>query len=141
MDVVGGIVIELDTTLTYPISVKFDDIIQIYTYTIDGRHDVMAEIPVLSFTEYEIVKNGFSQIRPQPEIAVDTLIFVRWSEEHLWNIRYFSHFDKKGNAVSFDCQLKSTETKNTTTWRIYENHYYENVPFINMKNECPNMKI
>ncbi len=109
--------IDLDTTSTYPINVQFDDSTQ--SYTRDGRYTVIDEIPVLSFTEYEIVKIGFSQVRPQPEIAVDTPIFVRRKEGGNWYLRYFSHFNTDGQAVSFEGQLKSTETKDTSTWSEY----------------------
>ena len=95
----------------------FDDSIQ--TYATDGKFRTEDEFPVLSFTEYDLVNGGFSQVRPLPKIAVDTPIFVRWSDERVWNIRYFSHFDKKGNAVCFRGQLKSIETTVTITWYEY----------------------
>ena len=114
-----GIVYNIDlyTTSTHPNSVKFDDSIQ--TYTRDGRYTLTDELSVLSFTEYDLVNGGFSQVRPQPEIAVDTPIFVRRREGSNWYLRYFSHFNTDGQAVSFKGQLKSTETKYTSTWDEY----------------------
>lgn len=113
-----GSVSKIVNSVFHPLVVKFDTGSKV-SYTGNGQMFGSQKFPTLSFTEYDLVNGGFSQVRPQPEIAVDTPIFVRWSEEQLWNIRYFSHFDKKGNAVCFRGQLKSIETTVTNTWYEY----------------------
>ncbi len=108
--------IDLNRYSPYLVGVRFDNNIQ--TYATDGRFRTGDEFPVLSFTEYDLVNGGFSQVRPLPKIAVDTPIFVRMHTGP-WNIRYFSHFSNDNRAFCFDGELKSTETVITTAWDEY----------------------
>lgn len=88
-------------------------------FTADGKEDKSDKLPTLSFTEYDFVKGGFSQERPLPEIEKDTLIYIKCSRNSTWDMRYFSHFNKKGGVHCFKNQLKSTETNDTTWWAHY----------------------
>ena len=110
-----GEVVSLSTRI-HPICVQF--VKNSITYTNKGFFTKLDKYPTLSFTEYDFINGGFSQVRPQPEIAVDTPIFVR-SERGIWYLRYFSHFNTDGQAVSFSRQLKSTETNDTSSWYEY----------------------
>ena len=112
----GEVVSLSSTTDNYPICVQFVD--DSKTYTNEGFFTNSNKCPTLSFTEYEFINGGFSQVRPQPEIAVDTPIFVRNIHDE-WRLRYFSHFNTDGQAVTFRIQFKSTEIKDTSTWDEY----------------------
>ena len=111
-----GEVVGLNTR-NYPICVQFVN--NSYAYTNEGFLNKSNKYPTLSFTEYDFINGGFSQVRPFPGLAVDTPIFVRRKEGGNWYLRYFSHFNTDGQAVSFEGQLKSTETKDTSTWSEY----------------------
>lgn len=87
------------------------------SYTEDGKY-FGHSIPTLSTTPYEVELKGFSQEPPLPELAVDTLIFVRNNENSEWLIRCFSHWGN-GRAVCFTNQKKSTETKETCPWPLF----------------------
>lgn len=99
---------------TFPILVNYDNGKQ-GLYTNDGRADVNDDFKLLSFTEYDLVNGGFSQVRQIPK---DTLVFVRHFESQPWEIRYFSHF-VIGQVAAFKKQLKSTDTSQTQIWNYY----------------------
>ena len=108
-----GTIVRIDNNILYPnpICVDFSNGV-IITYTLDGRrHESF--IPTLSFTEYDFVNGGFSQVRPKHEIKKDQLVYVRIRGEREWYMRYFSHFDKNGKMHFFLGQQKSTETEYT----------------------------
>ena len=109
-----GLVTKTLLTSNYPLTVLFDSGYE-DDFTLEGTLFIMDINPTLSFTEYTL--EGFSQERPNPYIAVDTLLWVR--DEDVWNLRYFSHFDKNGCATCFNVQKKSTETKDTQVWPEY----------------------
>jgi hypothetical protein len=47
----------------------------------------------LSFTPYDLVSGGFSQVRPTPNIEKGQLIWVKDSSDHLyWQLLPFEHF-------------------------------------------------
>ena len=100
--------INYDPIDNYPIDVDFGDNI-LETYTLDGRKYV-DNMPVLSFTEYDLVNGGLSQVRPRHEIKKDQLVYVRIRGEREWDMRYFSHFDKNGELWFFGGQYKSDKT-------------------------------
>lgn len=106
-----GQVIILYKVRYYPVIVDFDGFL--VSFTKDGAKFV-GNPPTLSFTPYDLVNGGFSQERPLPDIEVDTLVYVRDSVE--WFMRYFSHFNKDGDACCFHGQQKSTDTELTLTW-------------------------
>lgn len=96
----------------FPIVVKFDSGL-ITTFTVDGRYST-GQQPPLSFTPYDLVNGGFSQERPLPDIEVGALVYVR--DGQVWEMRYFSHFDKNGDIRCFHGQRKSTDNAPTLTW-------------------------
>lgn len=106
-----GTITAINISSSYPITVDFGNAMT-ETYTIDGRRWMYA-LPTLSFTFYDLVNSGFSQVRPQPEIKKDQLVYVRPEGYDVWEMRHFSHFDKDGKLHFFCGQQKSTETKRT----------------------------
>lgn len=111
-----GKVVMLSSTDNYPIRVQFVD--DYSTYTSEGFLNKSDKYPTLSFTKYDFISGGFSQVRPRPEIEVDTLVYVR-QEGMPWQMRYFSDFDEKGRVFCFEYQLKSTETGSVILWKEY----------------------
>jgi len=89
----------------YPILVETKDD-GYFSFTNDGKLLEGDKKPNLSFTPYEIKYEGFSQERPLPDIKENTLIYVKLFNGGPWEMRYFSHFDKKGNCYVFLNQMK-----------------------------------
>jgi len=89
------------------------------TYTSEGFLNKSDKYPTLSFTEYDLVNGGFSQIRPQLQIEVDTLVYVRNVGDGVWYMRYFSHFTSDGSVACYSLQKKSTETDILEGWTVY----------------------
>lgn len=99
-----------------PVKVKFDKSGNTYMFTEEGRHSLSDPYPTLSFTQYDLVNGGFSQVRQIPK---DTLVYVRQHQSYLWEIRYFSHFTKSGQCAAFTSQKTSSETNITNLWKYY----------------------
>ena len=103
-----GTIVQINNrTAYYPIHIDFGNHLK-GTYTLDGRK-YMDNMPVLSFTEYDFVNGGFSQVRPQPKIEKDQLVYVKMKVDNEWKLRYFSHFDENGKLCFFSDQEKSAE--------------------------------
>jgi hypothetical protein len=67
----------------------------------------------LSFTPYTLEKGGFSQVRPETEIEVGQLIWVKDEGQIHWNIRPF--LKRLDNAVS----TKNIYAECEITWSQY----------------------
>lgn len=82
------------------------------------------KIPSLSFTEYDYIKGGFSQERTIEIPKQGQLVYVKDDEEHLWVMRYFSHY--KDNM--FHCFLDQKKEGDTTAWKycVTKNPLLEN---------------
>lgn len=106
----------INSGLNYPIRVQSVDYSNIYTD--EGFLTKSDKYPTLSFTEYNLTNGGFSQVRPQPTIEKDTVIYVR-NAGGSWEMRYFSHFTTDGYVVCFEHQKKSTETGRVLLWEEY----------------------
>lgn len=90
------------------LSVQFEDEYIVYDES---------DIHFLSFTEYDLVSGGWSQDRSvlnQPKKG--DLVYVRDTENELWEIRYFSH-KKNGIAYCFNNQEKIGSAKD---WAFME---------------------
>jgi hypothetical protein len=85
----------------YPIETKNE------TYTFEGKRDVHDKYPS-AFTEYPF--------KEEP-IEKDTLVWFRIDENESWKVGYYSHFEN-GKHYCFVNSKKSTETNNTTFWKI-----------------------
>ena len=107
-----------NTSITYPIIVDFLYLKNV-SFTLDGRFKFIDIYPSLSFTEYDFINGGFSQVRLLPDIKKDQLIYVKSCEDGEWTMRYFSHFDKKGRIICFNAQKKSTEGYNIIAYPFY----------------------
>lgn len=107
-----GQVIETDSTeyIGFPIIVEYN--YDKECFTIDGKYNLNDPLPTLSFTKYDFVNGGFSQMRPVPKIERNTLVYVR-NEGNLWKIAFFSHFHTNGLPCCFIGQKKSHETIET----------------------------
>ena len=58
-----GVIIENYNTITeFPIRVQFNE--GLGSYTLDGKYFEADTHRILSFTEYDLVNGGFSQVRP-----------------------------------------------------------------------------
>lgn len=113
-----GIVQSIDPHELYQIDVKFND--YNHSFTLEGAY-TLEESSTLSHTPYDLVNGGFTrkELIIHPDIAVDTPVLVRNSEER-WHLRYFSHFDKEDNIFCFNNQFKSVDTKLTSGWDEYK---------------------
>lgn len=94
-----GEIKEIKTTNdhTYPIIVKFDEGGQIF-FTIKGFFFDDDKYPSLSFTEY--IFNGFSQVRPRPDLKSGDLIWVK-DQDTDWLLKRFFAWTPKGVFVKF----------------------------------------
>lgn len=112
-----GEVIEIDCQSAYKVLVLFK--IRSVPFTEEGKFSVCDEFPTLSFTKYDFVNGGFSQVRPLPNIERNQLIYVKMYKEGEWCMRYFSHFNENGLVSCFNNQEKSTDGDYTSTWNFY----------------------
>lgn len=112
-----GTVERINNGLNYPIRVKFVD--GLSSYSNEGYFNKSYRIPTLSFTKYDFINGGFSQVRPHPTIEKDTLVYVRNVGDGVWYMRYFSHFTSDGSVACFENQKKSTETGRVQLWEVY----------------------
>ena len=107
----------------YPIEVRFDHFDGYdYAFTFEGKYLTCDLEPSLSFTEYNLVTGGFSQVRPLPKLEVDTLVYVRFSknDSSSWVMRYFSHFEEDGSITCFSNQRKSVDFNGQlATFKLY----------------------
>ena len=71
---------------------------------IDLMHDE------LSFTSYDLVNGGFSQVRPTPDIEKGQLIWVRDYPEDYWQLLPFERFDN---------QFEATLVAGESHWNLY----------------------
>jgi hypothetical protein len=78
-----------------------------YTYTFDGKVNINYKYPS-AFLE--------CPFKAEP-IEKDTLVCFRDSEDENWMVGYYSHFEKNTHCT-FDGSKKSTETNDTTYWKI-----------------------
>lgn len=96
----------------YPIVVKFTNGF-VEDFTNDGIL-YKGSPPVLSHTPYTL--NGFTQ---NSVIEKDTLVWVRYSENDLWEQRFYSHF-KDGKHYCFENQETSKDAEFSTSWNFLE---------------------
>ena len=82
-----GTVIGIDITRQFPIIVLFDSG-NTESFTLDGRYE-LHEMQALSFTEYDLVKGGFSQERPEMLPERGSKVWVRNGKYRSWRIAYF----------------------------------------------------
>ena len=101
--------IDDDSFLNYPINVDFENFNFRIGYTLDGKSNSIFLNPNLSFTEYDLVNGGFSQVRPLPDIKEGDLVYVKFYRDSEWIMRYFSHF-KEDIMYIFNNQLKEGGT-------------------------------
>lgn len=89
-----GQVIDI-TDVKYPVQVNFE--LWGKCFTLNGCHFEHEE-PTLSFTPYDLIKGGFSQERPKPEIEKGTPIWVKDSNSVVWSFGQFDMFDEDGKV-------------------------------------------
>ena len=58
-----GTIIETNIRNPFSIIVQFDNLDNAISFTSDGKNIIYDQYPTLSFTEYDLVKGGFSQER------------------------------------------------------------------------------
>ena len=108
-----GVVEEINyEDLIWRIRINFGDFKYIYT---NSGSRALGYTPSLSFTEYDFVNGGFSQVRPLPKIEKDTLVYV--NKSGIWLMRYFAGFTKEGDVEVYDWQMKSHNMMSTTIYR------------------------
>ena len=71
-----------------PIMVSFDNG-ELVSYTLDGKIYENDPHPTLSFTEYDLVKGGFSQERPEILPERGDIVWVRDVQDGIWRIVHF----------------------------------------------------
>lgn len=106
---------------TFPITVLFDCGNR-ESFTSDGRCDI-GEIQALSFTEYDLVKGGFSQERPEILPERGDIVWVRDNEDGIWKI---AHFIQKLQAgpYYFECSdYTNLVDRDTYKFMTTENPY------------------
>jgi hypothetical protein len=102
--------IEYDHPPEYPIIVRTSDG-NAYAFTEDGYYvGEEKESQRLSFTPFEIKVIGATYERPEPEIPIDTMVWVKHNNHNNWEVRFYSH-KKDGMHYCFDCQKKSNQAE------------------------------
>mgnify|MGYP003588355899 CR=1 FL=1 len=108
-----GVVEEINyEDLIWRIRINFVDFKNIYT---NSGSRALGYAPSLSFTEYDFVNGGFSQVRPLPKIERDTLIYVKSGDT--WLMCYFAGFTKEGYIEVYNGQATSVNAKYTLLYR------------------------
>ena len=90
-----------DSNEIYPIMVYFD-CYELISYTLDGKMHENDPHPSLSFTEYDLVKGGFSQERPEMLPERGDIVWVRDNEDEVWKIVHFIQKIQNG-PYYFEC--------------------------------------
>ena len=98
--------------INWRVRINFGDFKNYYT---NSGSIALGYTPSLSFTEYDLVNGGFSQVRPLPKIEKDTLVYV--NSRGIWLMRYFAGFTKDGHIEVYDFQMKSHNMMSTTIYR------------------------
>lgn len=107
--------------IMYDLRVKFEDGVIRWFNTIGQSALDDNAMSTLSQTPYDFIKGGFT-LKPKvivPKIEKGTLVYIKFHSYNLWDMRYFSHFDKDGNMYVFNNQLKEAEIKNTSKVTVY----------------------
>lgn len=88
----------------FPILVKFNSGRE--SFAIDGKYNLGDPLPSLSFTEYDLVKGGFSQERPKLELPkTDTVVYLGTmfsenSQDPSWRTGFFCNL-KAGKFTAY----------------------------------------
>ena len=118
------IVKNIDEFLTeYPTTVLFNND-EYQEYTLDGKYLKEDLTPSLSFTEYDFVKGGFSQERPEVLPERGTVVWVRDEDEDKWLIAHFMCKKENGykaNALDPFDDNTGSYWKQMTTKNPYTN--------------------
>lgn len=95
-----GTIVEINIRNPFPIVVKFDNG-KTEHFISDGRFE-LDEIQTLSFTQYDLVKGGFSQERPEILPERGNIVWVRNNQDGSWKI---AHFIQKIQDIAypFEC--------------------------------------
>ncbi len=72
----------------------------------DGKYMIADKSPSLSFTPYEMVKEGFSQERPLPDLKKGDLIWVKHAGCE-WLYKRFHDWEKKNSRTVIACSQDS----------------------------------
>jgi len=120
-----GTIIEINIRNPFPIIVKFDNSDNIISFTLDGKNIIYDQLPTLSFTEYDLVKGGFSQERPEILPEKGDIVWVRNNQDGKWKIAHFVQQFQEG-PYYFECSyyanLMDRDTyKFMTTKNPYKN--------------------
>ena len=118
-----GTIIETNIRDPFPIIVKFDDLDNIISFTLDGKNIAYDQRPTLSFTEYDLVKGGFSQERPETLPERGDIVWVRDNQDGIWKI---AHFIQKLQAgpYYFECSdYTNLVDRDTYKFMTTENPY------------------
>jgi hypothetical protein len=109
-----GEIISINKNGAYPIRVKFDN--NEFNYTLDGKWDKTDITPTLFWNKFEIPKEAYE--KPLPDLAIDTPVLVRDSEEdEEWRKRHFAGWTKSGKI---ECWKYGT-----TAWTADSEVYYD----------------
>lgn len=109
--------IDYDHLPEYPIIVRKANGVA-YGFTEDGYLFSGEKTPSyrLSFTPFEVKVIGATYERPEVEIPVNTLVWVRKSYNDLWEARFYSH-KEGGMHYCFANQLKSNQDPDVYPWQ------------------------
>ena len=97
-----GTIIETNIRDPFPFIVKFDNLDNVISFTLDGKNIIYDQRSTLSFTEYDLVKGGFSQERPEILPERGDVVWVRNDKDGKWRI---AHFVQKIQDIAypFEC--------------------------------------
>lgn len=96
-----GIVKEISNSTGHPIIVLFDSGDR-GSFTSDGRYR-LNDRRTLSFTEYDLVKGGFSQERPEILPEKGDIVWVKDNQDDEWRITYFVRKVKRNILFPYEC--------------------------------------
>ena len=101
----------------YPIIVDFYGVLR--SFTLDGKYYITDPFLSLSFTEYNFITGGFSQVRPRPDLKEGELIWVRndggewlykrfyaWTDKGVYVTNQYNMLQYKYTQYSVECPVK-----------------------------------
>ena len=119
-----GEIVEIDYSITYPVRVKYEYLVNDVSYTFNGLYSFNDKLPSLSFTEYDFIKGGFSQERPEVLPKRGAVVWVRDSDNDKWEIGQFMFKDRKQYKVTISNPFDDSDGfnwKQMTTKNPYTN--------------------
>ena len=111
-----GEIIEIGYTILYPITVKFDSIIDKYTF--EGKWAIKDKFPTLFWNEFKIPEKAFK--KPLPNLEIDAKVLVRSEEETEWHRRHFAGWTENNQMKCWTAGATSWSVENYDDYLFWD---------------------